>query len=88
MLTAASRVPDHGKLAPWRFVLIRGEARERLGEKLVEILERRDGPLSALYPQSGLRTKTSSTLTAAHTRSDFYQPLPQPPRWRLGSQEL
>ncbi|MBM22438.1 MAG: nitroreductase [Stappia sp.] len=46
MLTAASRVPDHGKLAPWRFVLIRGEARERLGEKLVEILERRDGPLS------------------------------------------
>ena len=29
MLTIASRVPDHGKLAPWRFILIAGEARAR-----------------------------------------------------------
>lgn len=34
ILTAASRVPDHGKLAPWRFILIQGEARHRLGEIL------------------------------------------------------
>jgi nitroreductase len=27
MLTIASRVPDHGKLAPWRFILVRGDAR-------------------------------------------------------------
>ncbi len=32
ILTAASRVPDHGKLAPWRFIVIAGEARERLGD--------------------------------------------------------
>ena len=32
MLAAAARVPDHGKLAPWRFVVIEGEARNRLGE--------------------------------------------------------
>ena len=31
ILTLASRVPDHGKLAPWRFVVIEGEARARLG---------------------------------------------------------
>ena len=31
MLTVASRVPDHGKLAPWRFILFEGEARERAG---------------------------------------------------------
>jgi nitroreductase len=31
LLTIASRVPDHGKLAPWRFVVIEGEARDRLG---------------------------------------------------------
>lgn len=30
-LAIASRVPDHGKLAPWRFLVIEGEARERLG---------------------------------------------------------
>ncbi len=34
LLTAAIRVPDHGKLVPWRLVLIRGEARARLGETL------------------------------------------------------
>lgn len=32
ILTLAVRVPDHGKLAPWRFIVIEGEARERLGE--------------------------------------------------------
>lgn len=34
MLTAAARVPDHGKLVPWRFILIEGDARQRLGEVL------------------------------------------------------
>ncbi|WP_457103899.1 nitroreductase family protein [Methylobacterium sp. P5_C11] len=31
LLTVASRVPDHGKLAPWRFIVIAGEARVRVG---------------------------------------------------------
>ena len=34
MLTAAVHVPDHGRLAPWRFIAIRGEQRRRLGELL------------------------------------------------------
>ncbi len=38
ILTAASRVPDHGKLFPWRFVVFEGEARERFGRLLVEAL--------------------------------------------------
>lgn len=29
ILTAAARVPDHGKLEPWRFVVIEGEAKAR-----------------------------------------------------------
>lgn len=32
ILTIAARVPDHKKLAPWRFIVIEGEARARLGE--------------------------------------------------------
>lgn len=32
ILTAAARVPDHKKLAPWRFVVFQGEARARFGE--------------------------------------------------------
>jgi len=46
ILTAASRVPDHGRLAPWRFILYRGDAREKVGEKLAELAERREGPLT------------------------------------------
>ncbi len=38
ILAAAVRVPDHGKLAPWRFILIEGDGRDRLGEVLVEVL--------------------------------------------------
>jgi len=31
LLTLASRVPDHGKLVPFRFVVFEGEARDRAG---------------------------------------------------------
>jgi nitroreductase len=37
ILTVASRVPDHGKLAPWRFVVFDGRARERAGAIALEI---------------------------------------------------
>jgi nitroreductase len=37
MLRAASRVPDHKKLAPWRFILFEGEARAAFGKILAEI---------------------------------------------------
>ncbi|MCO5146155.1 MAG: nitroreductase [Aquamicrobium sp.] len=45
MLTAAARVPDHGRLAPWRFILYRGEARHRVGEALAALAEKREGEL-------------------------------------------
>lgn len=35
LLTLAVRVPDHGKLSPWRFLVIAGGARERMGQLLV-----------------------------------------------------
>lgn len=34
LLQSAVRVPDHGKRMPWRFLLIRGDARHALGERL------------------------------------------------------
>ena len=34
LLTIASRVPDHGRLVPWRFIVIEGEARQRIGETI------------------------------------------------------
>ncbi len=38
ILTAGARVPDHGKLFPWRFILFEGEARDRMGALLVRAL--------------------------------------------------
>ncbi len=31
LIRIATRVPDHGKIAPWRFILFQGEAREQFG---------------------------------------------------------
>ncbi|WP_417424262.1 nitroreductase [Hoeflea sp.] len=37
MLKLASRVPDHGKLAPWRFVVYAGGERERISQELAKV---------------------------------------------------
>jgi nitroreductase len=37
LLTIASRVPDHGKLAPWRFIVFEGDARRAAGEVIARI---------------------------------------------------
>jgi nitroreductase len=34
LLTVASRVPDHGKLVPWRFIVFEGEARRSAGDAI------------------------------------------------------
>jgi len=46
ILDAGLRAPDHGRLRPWRFVIIRDEARLAFGEKLGEAAAVRD-PVNA-----------------------------------------
>ncbi len=36
ILTVGARVPDHGKLAPWRFIVFQGEARLKFGACLAK----------------------------------------------------
>ena len=45
LLTAAARVPDHGALVPWRFLVIEEGARQRLGA-----LIRERGPVLGIDP--------------------------------------
>lgn len=54
MLKAATRVPDHGRLTPWRFILYGGEARVKVGEHLAELAEKREGPLAEARRQQEL----------------------------------
>lgn len=37
MLKLASRVPDHGKLAPWRFIVFTGAVRQKLSLELADV---------------------------------------------------
>lgn len=43
ILEIAVRVPDHGKLAPWRFLVLEGDVRAAFGKRLAEIVATRDG---------------------------------------------
>ncbi len=45
MLTIASRVPDHGKLVPWRFIVFEGESRLKAGEAIA-------AAFAAKYPEA------------------------------------
>jgi len=40
-LEAAVAAPDHGRMRPWRFILIEGEARQAFGAVLADALKRR-----------------------------------------------
>lgn len=42
MLKCAHRVPDHKKLGPWRFIIIRDDARETYGAHLAKIFTKRN----------------------------------------------
>jgi nitroreductase len=37
ILTVASRVPDHGKLTPWRFIIFEGSARLAAGDTIARV---------------------------------------------------
>lgn len=43
LLAAAARVPDHGKIVPWRFIVFEGDGRVRAGEALAALV-REDAP--------------------------------------------
>lgn len=47
LFRAAATAPDHCGLRPWRFIVVRGEARARLGETFVEAYRLRDPDVSA-----------------------------------------
>lgn len=49
LLTIAGRVPDHGKLTPWRFVVFEGDASERAGRIVAERYQ-------VLHPSHGEET--------------------------------
>lgn len=77
LLTAAARTPDHGKLAPWRFIVIGGEARARLAGLVAERGAARG--LSATEAGKSASAFTQGAVIVAVVASP--QPSPKIPQW-------
>ncbi|MCG6122438.1 MAG: nitroreductase [Microvirga sp.] len=79
MLTIAARVPDHGKLEPWRFIVIAGESRERIGGVIAAAALADDPGIDAekLAQQQGLLSR-APVVVAVVSRA---APHPKIPEW-------
>jgi nitroreductase len=51
ILTIGARVPDHGKLTPWRFIVFEGDARVRAGDVIAKVFSRKNpqAPPAEIY---------------------------------------
>ena len=62
LLRLAARVPDHGKLSPWRFVILRGPAKDAFAEKIAALADRQANPVKA---NAALRKLTRPPVAVA-----------------------
>lgn len=77
LLTIASRVPDHGKLAPWRFILFRGDAGARASERLADLVQSRDPALSeARIAEERVRLARAPLVIAIVSRAAEHVKIP------------
>ncbi|MET3588200.1 nitroreductase [Pseudorhizobium tarimense] len=65
ILTFASRVPDHGKLAPWRFIVYRGDVCRTLGKTFLQITEKASGKMTDAARDAELTRFTRAPLVVA-----------------------
>ncbi len=78
ILTVASRVPDHGKLAPWRFIVITGGARHRLSAQLGEIALRNDPDMpQERREQDHTRLSRAPVVIAVVSRAGEHPKIPE-----------
>lgn len=64
LLSIAMRVPDHGKLEPWRFIVLTGTARNDAAQRLAEVYHA-ENPDESEDKRAKQAAKAADTLTAA-----------------------
>ncbi|MFN4211899.1 MAG: nitroreductase [Devosia sp.] len=74
ILTIGTRVPDHGKITPWRLVVIAGNARAQAGEKLAEIFARNNPGMD----EASIEIERQRFLPAPLTIGVISSPKPHP----------
>jgi nitroreductase len=77
ILAAGMRVPDHGKLAPWRFIVLEGEAREKLGDVFADLaVTEYDANEQLVQKAKGYATQ-GPTLIIAISSPSTKHPIPE-----------
>jgi nitroreductase len=78
IIEAGLQAPDHGRLRPWGFVTIRGEARAAFAEMLVAALKRRD-PAATEAMEERIRTRILGVplIIAVGARIKTEGPIPE-----------
>ena len=79
ILTIGARVPDHGKLAPWRFIVFEGDARERAGEVIANIFAQNNPNATSAEIAIEKRRLTDAPLVIGVV--SFTRPHPKVPAW-------
>ncbi len=77
ILTIGARVPDHGKLAPWRFIVFEGDARQRAGEVIARVFARKNPGASASDIEAERKRLTDAPLVIGLV--SFTKPHPKVP---------
>ena len=78
LIECASRVPDHGKLTPWRFIIFAGEARNKFGEQLVTaLLKTEASPSDERMTQERGRLLRAPVVIAVISRTTPDVPIPE-----------
>jgi nitroreductase len=77
ILTIGARVPDHGKLAPWRFIVFEGEARLRAGQIIADVFARKHPQATAAEIEVETRRLTDAPLVIGLV--SFTRPHPKVP---------
>jgi nitroreductase len=79
ILTIGARVPDHGKLAPWRFIVFEGDARARAGEVIAEVFARKNPNAQTAEVEQEKRRLSDAPLVIGVV--SFTRPHPKVPAW-------
>lgn len=79
ILTIGARVPDHGKLAPWRFIIFEGDARARAGDVIARVFAKKNPSASAADIEVEKRRLTDAPLVIGIV--SFTKPHPKVPPW-------
>jgi nitroreductase len=75
---AALRAPDHGRLQPWRFVIVRGAAREALGEVLVDLAcARSPGDPRSAHAHRARKVQAAPVIIALSAAIDAESTVPE-----------